>query len=467
MNKKYDLAVIGAGSGGLVAATSANRAALRVALIEKNKIGGECLHTGCVPSKTFIHSAKLYAAVKKAENFVRQLPDSFNENTFFDFSKVMEHVNEVVKQIYKNENPQVFQKMGIDVFVHNSGAKFINNKQIQIGADIIEAEHTIICTGSSPKRIDLPGNSNIQLLDNENFWKIRNQPKNILFIGGGIISAELGQSLRRFGSKVTIIDHNERILKAVDKEIAQVLIDKFYKEGIEIITNAEVDTDKIGENNRTLVKIKTKAGKTIAKEFDSIFLTAGRVPNIKGMNLQNAGVEYDNHGIITNEYFQTSSKNIYACGDVTSKFKFTHAASMQANICLGNILNGNNKKMNEKLVPWAIFTEPEIAHTGLNEEQAKKLFPKIRVFKVSANIDRFVTEGKTDGFLKVIFDDKNNVIGADAVGAHAGEWIQILTVAIKNNIPLQSFADTIFIYPTFSEIVKKAFTRFQRILNTK
>ena len=222
MQKHYDLAVIGAGSGGLVAATSAKRAGLSVALLEKNKIGGECLHTGCVPSKAFINSAKVYAAARKTN--LLGLP-SFVEKDKFDFSKVMEHVDSVVQHIYKDENPEVFRKQGIDVYVDKSGAQFINNKEIKIGDEIISAEHTIICTGSSPKRIDAV---DIQFLDNENFWEIRKQPKNILFVGGGIISAEIGQSLKHFGSKVTIIDHNQRILKIVDNEITGVLTKKFW-----------------------------------------------------------------------------------------------------------------------------------------------------------------------------------------------------------------------------------------------
>jgi len=460
MQKHYDLAVIGAGSGGLVAATSAKRAGLLVALLENNKIGGECLHTGCVPSKTFINSAKVYAAAKKTNLFGLPI---FVEKDGFDFSKVMEHVDSVVQHIYKDESPAVFEQMGIDVFVDKSRAQFLNNKEIKIGDETITAVHTIICTGSSPKRIDPEKGASVNFLDNENFWEIRKQPKKILFIGGGIISAEIGQSLKRFGSEVTIVDHNERILKILDNKIADVLIKKFNEEGIKMIPNAEVESfEQIGES--IIAKIKTTDNKIITKEFDSVFLTAGRVPNINGMNLENAGVKYNSHGIITNEFFQTTTQNIYACGDVTSKFKFTHAASYQADICLNNILNGNSKQMNENLIPWAIFTDPEIAHTGLSENEARKQFPKINVFKVDATIDRFITDGKTEGFLKVIFDDKNNVVGADAVGANAGEWIQIITVAIKNKIPIESIADTIFIYPTFAEIVKKSVTRFQRSL---
>lgn len=460
MQKHYDVAVIGAGSGGLVAATSAKRAGLSVALLEKNKIGGECLHTGCVPSKTFINSAKVYAAAKKTNAF--GLP-SFVEKDKFDFSKVMEHVDSVVQHIYKDENPEVFQKIGIDVYVDQSGAKFLNNKEIKIGKEVITAEHTIICTGSSPKRMETIHGTDVEFLDNENFWEIRKQPKNILFVGGGIISAEIGQSLKRFGSKVTIIDHNERILKVVDEDITDLLTKKFIDEGIELITNSEVESfEKKGDT--IIAKIRTNDNSIITREFDSVFITAGRVPNTKGMDLENADIQYNSRGIITNEFFQTTAANIYACGDVASKFKFTHAASYQADICLNNILNGNSRKMEENLVPWAIFTDPEIAHTGMSEGEARKLFPKINVFKVDATIDRFITEGKTEGFLKVIFDNNNNVVGADAVGANAGEWIQIITVAIKNKIPIESIADTIFIYPTFAEIVKKAFTRFQRSL---
>lgn len=463
MQKHYDIAVIGAGSGGLVAATSAKRKGLSVVLIEKNKIGGECLHTGCVPSKTFINSSKVYSMAKKTNMFGLPL---FIEKDKFDFSKIMEYVDSVVQNIYKDENPEVFQNLGIDVYVNPSGAQFINNRKIRVGSEVINAEHTIICTGSSPKRFESTKEVGITFLDNENFWGIRKQPKNILFIGGGIIAAEIGQSLNRFGSKVTIIDHNERILKAVDKEITDVLIKKFIDEGIELITNAEVESfEKKGDS--IITKIKTKDNDIINREFDSVFVTAGRIPNIEGMNLENAGVEYNSHGIITNEYFQTTSEKIYACGDVTSKFKFTHAASYQAEICLHNILNDSPKIMNANLIPWAIFTDPEIAHTGISEREAKKLIEKINVFKVNATIDRFITDGKAEGFLKVIFDDKNNIIGADAIGAHAGEWIQIITIAIKNKISIDSIADTIFIYPTFSEIVKKAFTRFQRTLSLK
>lgn len=460
MQKQYDLAVIGAGSGGLVAATSAKRAGLSVALIEKNKIGGECLHTGCVPSKTFINIAKVYSAAKKTNAL--GLP-SFVEKDKFDFSKVMEHVDSVVQHIYKDENPEVFQKMGIDVYVNQSGAQFLNNKEIKIGNEIIIAKHTIICTGSSPKRMETKDGTDIKFLDNENFWEIRKQPKSILFIGGGIISAEIGQSLKRFGSKVTIIDHNEGILKVVDKDITNVLIKKFNEEGIKMIPNAEVESfEKKGDS--IIARIKTAKNEIFIMEFDSVFLAAGRIPNTKGMNLENAGVQYNSRGILTNEFFQTTAENIYACGDVTSKFKFTHTASHQADICLNNILNGNSKKMNKNLVPWAIFTEPQVAHTGLSEIEARKLYPKINVFKIDATIDRFIAEGKTEGFLKVTFDDKNNVAGADAIGADAGEWIQIITVAIKNKISIESIADTIFIYPTFAEIVKKSFTRFQRSL---
>jgi pyruvate/2-oxoglutarate dehydrogenase complex dihydrolipoamide dehydrogenase (E3) component len=460
MNNDYDLAVIGAGSAGLVAATFAQRAGLKTVLIEKNKIGGECLHTGCVPSKTFINSAKIYASAKNTVQF--GLP-SFKPVEAFSFSNVMEHVNEVIQHIYKDENPEVFSKMGIDVFVDPSGAEFLNNTEIKIGKEILRAKNTIICTGSSPKRLQIPDELKSRFFDNENFWSIRKQPRKILFIGGGIITAEISQSLRTFGSEVTIVEHNDRILKVVDQEVASIIIKKFIKEGINIMAGAEVESYKQTGDNIEVV-IKTKDEKIITKEFDSIFVATGREPNIKGMHLENAGIKFDSKGIITNPFFQTSTENIYACGDVTSKYKFTHAASHQAEICLKNIMNANSKQMNEELIPWAIFTEPEIAHTGLSEIQAKEKFKDVKVFKVDATIDRFITEGKTDGFLKVIFNDNNLCVGAEAVGAHAGEWIQILSLAIKNQIPIDSISETIFIYPTFSEIAKKAFTRFQRTL---
>jgi len=454
----YDLCVIGAGSGGLVAATTGHRLGLKTVMLEKHKIGGECTHYGCVPSKTIIHSSKQFLAMKQAERI--GLPRLDVEEAF-RFQDVMEHVDRVVQSIYANEQPETFEDMGIDVIVHPSGARFLGPKRIGIGDEVLEARYTIVCTGSSPRKIEPEGHEAINFLNNDNFWKLRRQPRSITFIGGGVISAELGQAMRRFGSEVNIVEHNQRILKVVDDDVAHAIIDIFEQEGIQLYHRAEVTACRKTDRGTVAVALEGHDG-PVTLESEAVFLAAGRVPNVQGVELENAGIEYDRGGIKVNEYLQTSAPNVYTCGDVASREKFTHTASYQADICVHNILHGNSRTNDLSVLPWVIFTDPEIAHVGLSEKQARATFDGIQVLRVDATLDRFVTESKTTGFVKIVLDGRDGILGADAIGAHSGEWIQLITMAIKSGTPIQAFADTIVAYPTFSEIIKKAFVRYLR-----
>lgn len=455
--RRYDIAVIGAGSGGLKAARTAHLQGAKVALIEKNKIGGECTHSGCIPSKTIIHAAKVFHATKHAESLGLPKVDAAAD---FEFAKVMEHVDSVVQSIYEHETPEVFQDMGIDVFIHPSGAKFLNDREIQIGDETIHAEYTIICTGSSPRMIEITGHRQMDILNNEIFWHMREQPASIVFLGGGVISVELGQVMARFGSEVTIIDRNPRILKVVDEDVGAIAVEVLEEEGIRILTNSHITLCELRADGRNIIYIEHKGKKDKLETEAVLFAALGRVPNVGGMDLEQAEVEYDARGIKTNDYLQTTTDNIYACGDVTTRMKFTHTAGYQASVCVDNISQGNHRLNDLSILPWAIFMEPEIAHVGMSEAEARRTFDNVQVFKVDATIDRFVTEGKTRGLLKVVMDQNDNILGADAIGAHSGEWIQLIAMAMKHEVPITSFNDTIFAYPTFSDIVRKAFTGF-------
>lgn len=457
--KQYDVAVIGAGSGGLVAALTAKRRGARVALLEKNKVGGECTHSGCVPSKTFISSARLHHAMKHAEAKGLPRPDG---RSGFDFARVMEHVDEVVQGIYANEQPAHFQALGIDVYVNQSGAQFTNENEIGIGGEVIRADYSVISTGSSPRVIPHEGSEAIRFLTNENFWELRNQPRSLVFLGGGVISVELGQALARFGTDVTIIDRNPRILKVTDEEVGRMATEILEQEGIRVLTNTQILSCRPLEPGKIQINVVQQGE---AKELfaEQIFMALGRTPNVAGLHLERACVAYDGRGIKTNEYLQTSAPNIYACGDVSSPAKFTHMASYQAEICIENILNRNHVVNDLSLVPWTIFTDPEIAHVGLTEAQAREMHAGVQVSRVdTGSIDRFITESSTRGFLKVILDENDVILGADAIGAQAGEWTQFFTLAIQHKLPIQAIADMIFVYPTFSEIVKKSMTRYLR-----
>jgi len=452
--KQYDVIVIGAGSGGLVAATTAHRKGLKTAMIEKNKIGGECTHYGCVPSKALINAAKAFHSIGKMDT----LGISVGSATP-DFGAVMQQVDDVVQEVYKHEVPEVFQSQGIDVYVDKSGARFTDAHTITIGNETLRSKHFVICTGSSPRILQLKGIERVSILHNENFWDLRENPGKVVFIGGGVVSIEIGQALARLGCEICIIDRNPRILKVTDEEIGGYLCEEIQKEGVQLITNAKVL--EFVDKNSLLYSVAGEEKTITANHF---FIAAGRLPNTGEMDLEKAGVEYTSRGIVSNEYLQTSVAHIYTCGDVTTPLKFTHTASYQADICIHNIINGNSKKNDLSVVPWGIFTEPEIGHVGLSEREAEEKFGKTgySVFKVDASIDRYITDRKTGGFLKVIFSSDDLVLGAQAVGANAGEWIQIFTTVIKNNIPAQQMAATIFSYPTYSEIVKKSFSRYVR-----
>jgi pyruvate/2-oxoglutarate dehydrogenase complex dihydrolipoamide dehydrogenase (E3) component len=457
--KQYAIAVIGGGSGGLVAALTAKRRGARVALLEKNKVGGECTHSGCIPSKTLISSARLYHALRQTA--AHGLPSAELE-TNLDFARVMEHVDSVVQIVYRNEQPEHFRDLGIDVYLHPSGAQFTSSNEIHIGSDTVRADYSVIATGSSPRMISHEGSESLQALTNENFWELRKQPRSIAFLGGGVISVELGQSLARFGTHVTIVERNSRILHRIDEEVGELAADSLRREGVQILTDSEVvSCQQLGPDHIKINIVQNGVHQELFAE--SIFAALGRTPNCGGMRLERAGVQYTRSGIVTNEFLQTTAPNIYACGDVTTPAKFTHVASYQADICVENILQGNHRVNDLSAVPWAIFMEPEIGHIGLTEMQARRKHGKVNVSCVNtASVDRFITESETAGFLKLVLDENDVILGADAIGAHAGEWVQFFTLAMKSKMSIQTIADTIFTYPIFSEIVKKAVTRYLR-----
>jgi pyruvate/2-oxoglutarate dehydrogenase complex dihydrolipoamide dehydrogenase (E3) component len=307
------------------------------------------------------------------------------------------------------------------------------------------------------------GSAPVDYLDNESFWQLRTMPASLVFLGGGVIAAELGQVMARFGCEVTIIDRNPRILKVVDEEVGALATRILQEEGIHIMTEAEVTSCESLPTGRIKLHLERK-GESEELEAERIFAALGRIPNTAGLQLERAAVAHDDRrGVITNEYLQTTADNVYACGDITARLKFTHTASYQADVCVENILRGNHVVNDLSVLPWVIYTEPEIAHVGMRMTEARQKVPNHRIFKVdAATVDRFVTEGKTVGFLKILMDENDAVIGADGIGAHSGEWIQIITLAIKHNLPINSITDTIFAYPTFSEVVKKAFSRYLR-----
>ena len=460
MSDRYDIVILGAGGGGITAAFEAQRRGATVALLEKHKIGGECTHSGCVPSKALIDIAKTYHTLQTAN--LHGLP-GIDLPEKFDFSSAMAHVKSIVDGIYAHEQPKRFNDLGIDTFIDPSGASFVDPHTVEIGGQKISGDHIIIATGSAPRL--LPTEGDVEFLNNENFWDLRDQPESIAFLGGGVISAELGQALARFGSKVTMIDRHDRILGNVDPDVAGYLIEQFEAMGIEMITQADATVCSKSADGKICLDIEEGPAdsKTSRKLLvDQLFIAIGRVPNINGLNLEAAGIEYTRRGVTVNDSLQTSVSHIYAVGDVAARAKFSHVANYQSELVVRNLLNAESRTNDLSVLPWAIFTDPEIGHVGMTEAQAKESSQGVQTFFVDAATDRFITDSKTGGFLKVVMDADNRILGATGVGAYAGEWVQVLTLAIKNNLKAEDIADTIFSYPTYAEIVKKAFSRFLR-----
>jgi pyruvate/2-oxoglutarate dehydrogenase complex dihydrolipoamide dehydrogenase (E3) component len=462
MTQHYDIVIVGAGGGGITAAFEAQRRGAKVALLEKYKIGGECTHSGCVPSKALIDIAKHYHAIQNSSK--RGLP-ALDIRSQFNFSDAMEHVKSIVDGVYAHEQPKRFNDMGIDTFIDPSGAKFLDAHTVQIGSERLSGDSIIIATGSGPRLLPTDADKPVHLLNNENFWELREQPESIAFLGGGVISAELGQALARFGTKVTIIDRNDRILGNIDPQIAEYLISELEEMGIEMITQADAQlcSKEAGGGICIDVQQGPKGSKSARKlSVDHLFVAIGRVPNINGLELETAGIDYTPHGITVDEQLKTSVPHIFAVGDVASRAKFSHVANYQSTLVVRNLLNGEHLRNDLSVLPWAIFTDPEIGHVGMTEAEASVQYQGVQTFSVDAATDRFITDSKTGGFLKVVMDADNRILGGTGVGAYAGEWVQILTLAIQQELKAEDLADTIFAYPTYAEIVKKAFSRFLR-----
>ena len=452
--KKYDICIIGAGSAGLVAATMANRLGAKTALVESGKMGGECLNNGCIPSKTFLHSANLFYNSRNAGEV--GLSTGLIKKP--DMGKIMGHVRDVIEAIARDEDQETFQKMGIDVYPGTS--HFVSKNTLSVDDKEIISKYYIICTGSLPLIPPIETLKNIPYLTNINFWDQDKLPRRTLIMGAGPIGLELGQALSRLGSKVYIATRSGKILQKEDNDIAVEMKRILAGEGVNFLDKVRRGQFKM-DGSQIIVKYD-KDGSEEELTIDTVLVAIGRKPNISGLKLENAGVEYNKEGIIVNDGLKTSTENIYACGDVIGKYLFTHAASSYAEIAVNNILKIKKASISQNIMPWVTFTDPEIAHIGLTEQDARKEFGDINILSIDAKLDRFLTENETKGFLKIILDKNDIIIGAHALCAHAGEKIQTLTMAMQHQLTIEQFANTIFPYPTFSEIVKKVFSRYLR-----
>lgn len=454
----YDLVVIGGGSAGLVAAGGAAALGARVALVEKKALGGDCLYTGCVPSKTLIASARFAHRARQANKYGFQtIEPKFLDDSFSSITKRIQNVIEIIE---RHDAPEVFEKMGVEVIF--GAPEFINPQEIKISLKnsnetrTIKSKRFCISTGSSPQIPPIENLQEIGFLTNENVFQLEELPKKLVILGAGAIGVELGQAFARFGSKVTIVETANRILAKEDAEVSRLMEKILRGEDVEILLETKAVKARKDANGIKFLTVESN-DKSFEIEADEILVAVGRKPNLENLNLEKAMVKFDKKRIITDDYLRTSNKNIFAAGDVTAHFQFTHMADYEAQIVIQNAFAPLpfKKKTDFRVVPWATFTEPEIGRVGLTEQQAREKFgSKVKIYKAEfMENDRAQTESETKGFAKVV-TVKGKIVGASLVGSRAGELIHEFVWAIKERLKVSDLNKIIRVYPTLAKITQ-------------
>ena len=454
---KPDICIIGAGSAGLSVAAVASQLGSKVVLIERGRMGGECLNFGCVPSKALLAAAKVAHTIRSANSF------GIDATPHVDFSRVRAHVRSVIDAIAPHDSIERFEKLGVTVI--QGEAKFSNAREIIVDKKVIRARRMVVATGSAPTVPPIPGLSQVDYFTNETIFDNDVLPEHLIVVGGGPIGIEIAQAYRRLGAEVTIIER-ENAMPKDDQELARQLLQFLTHEGITIreyatVTSASRDDDGIR------LSIEDSAGKTQIRG-SHLLIAAGRSPRTGGLNLQAAGVKFDTKGIIVDKQLKTSTRGIYAAGDVVDGPRFTHVSSYHAGIVIRNALFRMSSQVNYRSLPWVTYTDPELAQIGMTEKVAQKQFgDDIRIVKVpfTAN-DRAQTERAAAGVVKLIAHRRGHVLGASILGAHAGELAHLWVLAIEQDLKLRDIAQMMAPYPTWGELNKATASEFSKPLLT-
>jgi pyruvate/2-oxoglutarate dehydrogenase complex dihydrolipoamide dehydrogenase (E3) component/uncharacterized membrane protein YdjX (TVP38/TMEM64 family) len=454
--KTFDrnMVVIGAGSAGLVTAYIAAAVKASVTLVEKHKMGGDCLNTGCVPSKSLLHASKLAHTHKVSANagVNYQAPE-------VDFKAVMSQVHSVIKTIEPHDSIERYESLGVKVVT--GSATIVSPWQVDIqtadGVQSLTTKNIVIATGASAFVPPIPGLKDIDYLTADNLWDLTEQPKRLVVLGGGPIGSELSQAFGRLGTHVTQVEMLPQLLAKEDSDAAQYLYDQLIEDGVDVRLNTTATAIEKTDKGKFIVL--EKDGKQEKLQFDEILIAVGRIANLKGFGLEKLGIE-TNRVVVTNEMLQTKYPNILAAGDVAGPYQFTHTAAHQAWYAAVNALFRPFKtfKVDYRVIPWATFTDPEIATVGLNEQAAKEQDIAYEVTKYDiGGLDRALTDDHARGFVKVLTPPgKDKILGATIVGAHAGELIAEFVLAMKYNLGMNKILGTIHIYPTMAEASKYA-----------
>ncbi len=442
-----DLCVIGAGSGGLTVAAGASQMGADVVLVEKGKMGGDCLNYGCVPSKALIAAAHAAEAVRHAPRFgVDAGPPTI------DFARVHDHVHGVIAAIAPNDSVERFEGFGVTVI--NQAARFTGPRTIRAGDAEITARRIVVATGSSPAVPPIPGLDTVPFMTNETVFDRTTAPGHLIVVGGGPIGVELAQAFRRLGARVTMLEMFT-VLGRDDPELAELVKLQLRRDGVDIREGIEIGAAEASSGGIT-VRITGPAGDETIEGTD-LLIAAGRRANLDGLDLDVAGIAHSPNGIEVDRRLRTSNRRVYAIGDAAGTYAFTHMASYQATVVLRNALFRLPAKVDYRAVPWVTYASPELAHVGMNEAEAARAHGSIRILRFPfAENDRAQAERETDGLVKVITNRRGVVVGAGIVGAHAGELIQSWILPIVRGLHVRHVAGLIVPYPTLGEVNKRA-----------
>ncbi len=443
---RYNLVVVGGGTAGLVSAMGAAGLGAKVALIERGLLGGDCLVTGCVPSKALLEAAHHVAGAGRAAAFGVEVGACS-----VDFATVMGRLRAVRADIAPHDSAERLRQAGVDVFFGD--ARFVAPDAVEVDGTRLELKRAVIATGARAAIPPIPGLAESGFITNETVFSLTELPRRLAIIGGGPIGCELAQAFARLGSEVTLLELSARLLPRDDARAAEIVGRSLERDGVRVRTGAAVE--------------RVDAGRVVAGsesfDVDAVLVATGRAPNVHGLGLDAAGVDFDpKRGVIVDDRLRTTNRRIYAAGDVAGKWQFTHAADAMARVVLQNALFFGRKRSSALVIPWVTYTDPEVAHVGLSSEDAERDPSLISLTVELADNDRAIVAGATDGYARVFHDDKGRIASATIVAPNAGNMIATLSLAMTTGLRLGDIAGTVFPYPTTGELVKRLGDAYNR-----